>query len=63
MTHVISLLHAVNIWKVVQKLNDLDYADDIGLTAHTSAKMQEMMNRLASEGEKVGLVSNQRKTD
>ena len=41
---------------------DLDHAEDIALIAHAIAEMQEMINRLVSEGEKVGLVINRRET-
>ena len=41
---------------------DLDHAEDIALIAHAIAEMQEMINRLVSEEEKVGLVINQRET-
>ena len=40
-------------WKGNQRLSDLEYADDIVLIASTMAEMQEMIDRLVLEGERL----------
>ena len=42
-------------------INNLRYADDIGLMGRYFDEMNELLSRVASESEKVGLKSIQRK--
>ena len=49
-------------WKGDQNFSDLEYADGIVLNAYSITEMQEMIERLVAEGEKVGLAINRRKT-
>lgn len=45
-----------------KRLENLEYADDIYLFAHTQSDMQYKLNRLAEEAQKVGLLINTSKT-
>jgi hypothetical protein len=49
-------------WKLGQRLNDLDYADDIVLMAHTFSDIQQKLERLNDNARKIGLNINYRKT-
>ena len=44
-------------------LEDLDFADDLSLVAHTHSHMQEKTNRLCTFGSQIGLKVNQTKTE
>jgi hypothetical protein len=50
-------------WTQAERLEDLDYADDACLLAHTHQDMQAKLNDLESESAKVGLVINIKKTE
>jgi len=50
-------------WIQTERLEDLDYADDACLLAHTYQDMQAKINDLESESAKVGLVINIKKTE
>ena len=49
-------------WTVTDHLNDLDYADDIGLLSTTRHQMQRKTNRIAETSKKIGLNINVPKT-
>ena len=49
-------------WKGDQKVSDLEYGDGMVLNDFMITEMQERIERLVAEGEKVGLVINKRKT-
>lgn len=49
-------------WHLNKRLHDLDYADDICLMSHSIGGIQEKINRLNYNSEKVGLKINLRKT-
>jgi hypothetical protein len=49
-------------WTLTKKLDDLDFADDLALLAHTSAQMQEKTSKIAENSAKVGLHLNVAKT-
>ena len=51
------------IWGENGKLLDLDYADDIVLICNEPEELQRVLDCLVSEGRKVGLVINSRKTE
>ena len=50
-------------WVVNGKLLDLEYADDIILVCNGPEEIQRVLDCLVSEGRKVGLVINSRKTE
>jgi len=45
-------------WKFTTKLEDLDFADDIALLSSAKQHMQIKSDKLAHEGERVGLKVN-----
>lgn len=49
-------------WGLTQRLNDLDYADDLVLLAHKHADLQHKLNTLQHHGAAVGLKINIKKT-
>lgn len=49
-------------WKLMEKLEDLDFADDICLISDKIHKLQERLCDLSSEGKKIGLKINIEKT-
>jgi hypothetical protein len=49
-------------WGMKERLEDLDYADDICLLAQRSGDMQEKLKRLKEESESAGLHINTNKT-
>ena len=51
------------IWGENGKLLDLDYADDIVLVCNEPEELQRVLDGLVSEGQKVWLVINSRKTE
>ena len=50
-------------WVVNGKLLDLEYADDIIFICNGPEEIQRVLDCLVSEGRKVGLVINSRKTE
>lgn len=49
-------------WKLWLKLDDLDFADDITLTASTKGQIQQKVTNLSTNSEKTGLKINSEKT-
>ena len=49
-------------WTFTSGLEDIDFADDIGLLSHTQQQMQEKTSKLKEEGGKIGLRINRRKS-
>ena len=49
-------------WQITNKLEDLDFADDLALLSHTQAQMQEKTSKIAENSSKVGLHINVAKT-
>ncbi len=49
-------------WKLISKLDDLDFADDIVLISSTKKQIQEKPTRLNEEAKRVGLKVNVDKT-
>ena len=49
-------------WGLVDKLEDLDFADDLCLLSETHGDMQTKLEDLVNEAEKTGLVVNMKKT-
>ena len=49
-------------WSMKERLEDLDYADDICLLAHRFCDMEEKLRKLKEEAELVGLHININKT-
>ncbi|PIK55539.1 hypothetical protein BSL78_07544 [Apostichopus japonicus] len=49
-------------WKFTNKLDDIDFADDIALVSSTKQQMQIKTNLLADEASRVGLDINKQKT-
>ena len=49
-------------WGLVDKLEDLDFADDLCLLSETHGDMQTKLEDLINEAEKTGLVVNVKKT-
>lgn len=49
-------------WNLLERLNDIDYADDICLLAHRHSDMQAKLFHLAKNAEKVGMKINIKKT-
>jgi hypothetical protein len=49
-------------WGLVNKLEDLDFADDLCLLSETHGDMQMKLEDLINEAEKIGLVINVKKT-
>ena len=50
-------------WTFTKQLEDLDFADDIGLLSHKQQDVQEKLCRVAAETEKTGLQINIGKTE
>ena len=50
-------------WTFIKHLEDLDFADDIGLLSHKQQHAQSKLTRLAEEAEKTGLKINTKKTE
>jgi hypothetical protein len=46
------------LWRLTEHLGDLDYADDIVLLSHNLRDMQEKLDDLVEESQKVGLRVN-----
>ena len=49
-------------WKISEKLDDLDYADDLALVSSTLSHCQSKLTRLKNTAEKAGLKINTDKT-
>lgn len=49
-------------WKVTERLEDVDYADDLCLLSHNISDMKEKIKDLVEAGKKVGLRINEGKT-
>jgi hypothetical protein len=49
-------------WGLVNKLEDLDFADDLCLLSETHGNMQMKLEDLTNKAEKTGLVINVKKT-
>ena len=49
-------------WTPFTQLEDLEFADDIGLLSHTKQQMQNKINKITVEAKKVGLNINKEKT-
>ena len=49
-------------WTFTSGLEDIDFADDIGLLSHTQQQMQEKTSKLKEEGGKISLRINRRKS-
>ena len=49
-------------WTLWKQLDDLDFADDIALLAHTYQKMQEKTTQLEKSAAKLGLSASKVKT-
>jgi len=45
-----------------EKLSNLRFADDVGLLSHSLIELQDMINELQEESEKIGLKANMEKT-
>jgi hypothetical protein len=50
-------------WTFTKQLEDLDFADDVGLLSHKQQHAQSKLTRLAEEAEKTGLKINTGKTE
>ena len=50
-------------WTFTKQLEDLDFADDIGLLSHRQQHAQEKLDRVANEADKTGLKINVGKTE
>ena len=50
-------------WTFTKHLEDLDFADDIGLLSHKQQHAQSKLTRLAEEAEKTGLRIYTKKTE
>lgn len=49
-------------WNLTERLNDIDYADDLCLMAHRFIDIEEKLRKLSMNADKVGLKINIRKT-
>ena len=49
-------------WSLTERLEDIDFADDLCLMSHRLIDMKEKMEELSKEGKKVGLKINESKT-
>ncbi|KAK7089318.1 hypothetical protein V1264_024890 [Littorina saxatilis] len=50
-------------WTFAKQLEDLDFADDVGLLSHKQQHAQAKLTRLREEAEKTGLKINRQKTE
>ena len=50
-------------WTFTNQLEDLDFADDVGLLSHRQQHAQTKLSRLSDEANKTGLKINTRKTE
>lgn len=49
-------------WGLIDRLEDIDYADDLCLLCHKLSDMKDKLTELTTEGQKVGLKINVKKT-
>jgi hypothetical protein len=49
-------------WKMMSKLEDLDFADDIALLSSTHEHMQQKTTKLYNTAKQIGLIINKKKT-